>query len=65
MNRTSLFLVTAAVFSVVGLVHLLRIVLGWEAVVEGWRIPMWLSWLAMILTAVLAHNGFTHGWRAG
>jgi hypothetical protein len=64
MNRKSYFLVAAIVFSVIGLLHLLRIVLGWEAVVEGWRIPMWLSWLAMIATAVLAYYGFTHGWRA-
>jgi uncharacterized protein YacL len=64
MDRKSYVLVTAIVFSVVGLLHLLRIVLGWEAVVEGWSIPMWLSWVAMILTAVLAYYGFTHGWRA-
>jgi hypothetical protein len=64
MNRKSYFLVTAAVFSVVGLLHLLRIGLGWEAVVGGWSIPMWLSWAATVVTAVLAYYGFTHGWRA-
>jgi len=63
MTRKSYFLVTAIVFSVVGLLHLLRIVVGWEAVVGGWSIPMWLSWVAMIVTAVLAYHGFTHGWR--
>ena len=64
MNCKSYFLVTATIFSVIGLFHLLRIVLGWEAVVGGWSIPMWLSWVAMIVTAVLAYYGFTHGWRA-
>ena len=64
MTRKSYFLVTAIIFSVVGLLHLLRIVLGWEAVVGGLSIPMWLSWVAMILTAVLAYHGFTYGWRA-
>jgi hypothetical protein len=63
MSPKSYFLVTAVVFSLIGLLHLLRIVVGWEAVVGGWSIPMWLSWVAMIVTAVLAVQGFTHGWR--
>jgi len=64
MNAKGYFLVTAVVFSVVGLLHLLRIVLGWEGVIGSWGIPMWFSWVAMIVTAVLAYYGFTHGWRA-
>ena len=64
MNRKSYFLVTATVFSVISILHLFRIVLGWEAVVGSWSIPMWLSWVAMIVTAVLAYYGFTHVWSA-
>jgi uncharacterized protein YacL len=60
MDRRSYFLVTAIVFSLIGLLHLLRIVLGWEAILGGWSIPMWLSWVAMIMTAVLAYYGFAH-----
>ena len=60
MSRKSYFFVTAIVFSVVGLVHLLRIILGWEAAIGGWSVPIWLSWLALIVSAVLAYFGFTH-----
>ena len=60
MNRKSYFYITAIVFFVVGLVHLLRIILGWEAAIGGWIVPMWLSWLALIVSAVLAYIGFTH-----
>jgi len=60
MNRKSYFYITAIVFFVVGLVHLLRIILGWEAAIGGWIVPMWLSWLALIVSAVLAYTGFTH-----
>ena len=59
MNRKNYFLITALVFAVVGLVHLLRIILGWEAVIGGWTVPMWISWLALIASAVLAYSGFT------
>ena len=60
MNRKSYFLITAIVFAVVGLVHLLRIILGWEAAIGGWTVPMWVSWLGLIVGAVLAYFGFTH-----
>jgi uncharacterized membrane protein YhaH (DUF805 family) len=60
MNRKSYLLVTAIVFSVIGLLHLLRIILGWEAAIGGWTVPLWLSWLALIVSAVFAYFGFTH-----
>jgi uncharacterized membrane protein YhaH (DUF805 family) len=60
MNRKSYLLATAIVFSVIGLIHLLRIILGWEAVIGGWTVPLWLSWLALIVSAAFAHFGFTH-----
>jgi hypothetical protein len=54
MNRKSYLLATAIVFSVIGLLHLLRIILGWEAAIAGWTVPMWLSWLALIVSAAFA-----------
>jgi hypothetical protein len=60
MNRKSYLLATAIVFSVIGVIHLLRIILGWEAVIGGWTVPMWPSWLALIVSAAFAHFGFTY-----
>jgi hypothetical protein len=39
-------------------VQLARIVLGWEAVIGGWSVPMWVSWIAVIVTAALASFGY-------
>lgn len=64
MNRRGYFFVTAMVFAVVGLLHLLRIILGWEAIIGGWTVPMWLSWVAMVVTGVLAYYGRTYGGRS-
>jgi hypothetical protein len=61
MNRKSYFVITAIVFSVIGLVHVLRIVLGWAATIGGWSVPMWPSWLALIVSAVFAYYGFAYG----
>lgn len=61
MNRKRYFFATAVVFAVIGLLHLWRIVIGWEAVVAGWAVPVWISWIALLVTAVLAFFGFTYG----
>jgi hypothetical protein len=43
-----------AVFSVVALAHLLRILLGWTVTVNGILIPFWLSVIACGVSATLA-----------
>jgi hypothetical protein len=66
MNRKRYFLVTAIVFSVIGLLHLLRIVLGWRTSSgagafpcgsagchnrdRGARVPQVHTWLEGMLT---------------
>ena len=60
MNRKSYFLATAVLFSVICLLQLARIVLGWEAVIGGWSVPMWISWLAVAITGALAYFGYRH-----
>lgn len=42
------------VLSVVALVQLLRILLGWEVVVQGHAIPVWASGVAFVIAGVLA-----------
>jgi hypothetical protein len=49
---------TAVVFLIVALLHLLRIILGWPAQIGGLNIPIWASGLALIVTGALAYFGF-------
>lgn len=58
MNRERYFLITAIVFMVVALAHLARIVFGWSFVIDGWSVPMWVSWVAAAATGALAYYGF-------
>jgi hypothetical protein len=58
MSRKTYFLAIALLFSIICLVQLARIVLGWEAVIGGWSVPMWVSWIAVIVTAALASFGY-------
>jgi hypothetical protein len=59
MSRKAYLLATASIFSVVGLLHLARIVFGWSVAIGDWSVSMWLSWVGMIVTGALAYFGFS------
>jgi hypothetical protein len=43
-----------AVFLLIALMHILRLVLGWEVTVNTVIIPMWVSVLGLVIAAGLA-----------
>ena len=51
--------VIATLFLVVAIMHLLRIILGWQVEIGGLSIPFWASWLTLPVAGVLAYFGFT------
>ena len=57
MNESTFVRVAAVIFSLVALLHLARLVLGWDAVIGGWSVPMWFSWIALGLSGLLAYTG--------
>ena len=42
-SRTYLF-ISGTVFGVISLLHLLRVINGWDLVLGPWATPMWVSW---------------------
>jgi len=59
MPRRAYLVVTAVIFSLIALLHLVRIIFGWSAMLGSWSVPMWLSWVALIVTGALAYFGFS------
>jgi len=47
-------LIAALVFGLVAVVQLLRVILGWSVVINGFAIPLWASAVACLVAAVLA-----------
>ncbi|MBI3575920.1 MAG: hypothetical protein HY083_09760 [Gammaproteobacteria bacterium] len=43
-------MVSGTLFALVALLHLLRIVFNWQAVIGSWTVPMWLSWIGLAVT---------------
>jgi hypothetical protein len=46
--------IAIAVFSLVAVLHLLRVIFGWEVIVSGMIIPLWVSVVGFIIAAGLA-----------
>jgi hypothetical protein len=51
--------VTATLFLAVAIMHLLRIILGWQVETGGLSIPFWVSWLGVLVAGTFAYFGFT------
>ena len=61
MNQRSFSLVAGIIFTVIALLHLLRIIYGWNPVIEGWMVPKWISWVALIVSGYLGYEGLRLG----
>lgn len=43
-----------ALFALIAVAHLFRLFAGWEVIVAGFVIPVWFSWLGLIIAGGLA-----------
>ena len=59
MKQKTFTTIAGLVFSVIAVLHLLRLLLHGEAVIGGWAVPMWVSALALVLSGYLAYSAFT------
>jgi hypothetical protein len=46
--------ISGSIFAIVAFAHLIRIIDGWEVVVNGQAVPMTISYLAFVATGMLA-----------
>ncbi len=58
MSQRIFLLIAGVVFGLVALAHVLRIVFGWSVVIQDFPVPMWASWIAVIVMGYLAYEGF-------
>jgi len=57
MSQKTFSLVAAVIFLVVGLMHALRLFFGWQAELNGWIVPLWVSWVGLVIGLYLASEG--------
>ena len=59
MQRNAYIAVSALVFSLVALLHILRLWEAWPVQIGPMSIPVWISWLGLAVGALLAFWGLT------
>jgi hypothetical protein len=61
MTHKSYMLTVGVIFLVIAILHLLRIVFQWDAMIGGWLVPQWVSWVAVIFAGYLGCEGLLFG----
>ena len=56
MDKNQSLLIAAIIFGVIGVLHLLRSILGWEAVIGNFNIPLYFSYIAVIVAFYLSFS---------
>jgi hypothetical protein len=57
MDQKQFSQIAGTVFAIVALLHLLRVALGWQVVIGEFSVPMWFSWIGVIVAATLSYFG--------
>lgn len=58
MTQRTFNTVAGLIFAVVAVLHGMRLLLGWDAVIGGWEVPHWVSWIALALAGYLGYTAF-------
>ena len=58
MTQRTFSLIAAAVFSLIALGHVIRLLFGWHVTVENMVVPLWISGIGLAIAGYLAYEGF-------
>lgn len=61
MTQKTFSLIAGIIFTIVALVHVARLAQGWDILIDGWLVPMWVSWIGLIIPGILGLYGLKYG----
>jgi hypothetical protein len=61
MTQKTFSLVASVIFLLIALGHLSRLVFKVSVLLGGWAVPFWVNWVALLVFAYLALEGFRLG----
>jgi hypothetical protein len=64
MTMRTFCTLAAAIFALIALLQLVRIVMGWSVTLNGVDVPFWASWIAVIVAGALSAVGFRAAMRS-
>ena len=54
MDKNQSLLIAAIIFGIVGFLHLLRSIFGWQVVIDNFSIPLYFSYIAVVVLGYLS-----------
>lgn len=63
MSQKTFTITASVIFGIVALFHVLRILLSWPVVIGGWTVPMWFSWIGLVVAGGLSYFGINLAMR--
>jgi len=58
MKNRAFLKLSGAIFGLISILHLFRAVIGWQAQIGSWQIPLWLSWVSLLVAGYLSYTAF-------
>lgn len=57
MNTRTYAITSSVIFFLVALVHVFRLVLKWDVMIDGWYVPAWASVIGVLVAGFLSFEG--------
>ena len=54
MEKNKSLLLASIIFAIIAMLHLLRSIFNWEVLINGYIIPIWFSYIAVIVAGFLS-----------
>jgi len=57
MSQKAFYATTGTIFLIIAVLHLLRILNSWPATISSFVVPIWASWVAVVIAGYLSYQG--------
>jgi hypothetical protein len=57
MTEKTFVTIATVIFALVAVLHLLRLVIVWSVIIDTWTVPMWVSWVGLVVAGGLSYYG--------
>lgn len=53
MDKNQSLILSAVIFGIIAILHLLRVIFGWQASIAGINVPLYISYIAIVIAGYL------------
>lgn len=57
MNSKTFIAFSTAIFAIIALGHLTRVIYTWDVTIEGFAVPVWVSGIVVLIAGIMVTNG--------